>query len=126
VACNDYLTLWSPGTDTATRDAEYHRALAASGEYSPDAIWTIRGTPDSPIGLVHDPLDLRVAAQWLLDLPGAVDGHPSDSRIRDQSNCESAICVKIAPQWTLSATASIRGGKRQGVGLEESPCEPAP
>lgn len=32
VACSDYLTLWSPGADTATRDAEYHRALAASGE----------------------------------------------------------------------------------------------
>jgi len=32
VACNDYLTLWSPEADTATRDAEYHRALNAAGE----------------------------------------------------------------------------------------------
>lgn len=31
VACNDYVTLWSPDANPATRESEYHRALAASG-----------------------------------------------------------------------------------------------
>lgn len=31
VACNDYLTLWSPDADDATRTAEYQRALAQAG-----------------------------------------------------------------------------------------------
>ena len=32
VACNDYPTLWSPDADTATREAQYHRALDGAGE----------------------------------------------------------------------------------------------
>lgn len=32
VACNDYVTLWSPEADAATREAEYDRALALSGD----------------------------------------------------------------------------------------------
>lgn len=32
VACNDYVTLWSPDADVATREAEYDRALTVSGD----------------------------------------------------------------------------------------------
>jgi pimeloyl-ACP methyl ester carboxylesterase len=32
VACNDYLTLWSADADIATREAQYHHALNATGE----------------------------------------------------------------------------------------------
>lgn len=92
VACNDYLTLWSPHDDGPARDAAYHRALSAAGDLGS---FSAQGFADAQ----HDGGD--VCIRW--------PAPPQDQRPDEASQPLPAVPVLVLSGDLDAVTPDVNG-----------------